>query len=92
MRFLPISALLAATDVGVFAVPQGPPGAAPAPKAGGPPSGKAPGGGGGKTGCGKNSGPTGLGSILGSDARPSTGCTKLEVLIGWSKSFPFGKY
>jgi hypothetical protein len=42
---------------------------------------------GGKGGKGERAGgPTGLGALLGPDARPGVGCAKLEVLIGWSKS------
>ena len=41
----------------------------------------------GKGGKGERAGgPTGLGALLGPDARPGVGCAKLEVLIGWSKS------
>ena len=40
---------------------------------------------GGKSGkSGKGGGPTGLGALLGSGARPGVGCAPLEVLIGWS--------
>jgi hypothetical protein len=81
MRFLTFSALLAITGVGVFSAPQNEPIGAPGPKAGGQSGGKSPGGGGGGGSSG-NSGPTGLGAILGSEARPGTGCAKLEVLIG----------
>ena len=73
--------LLAIHSIGVFAAPQGGEGSPP-------PAGKS--GGGGKTSAGAKSnpggGPTGLGAILGSGARPGTGCAKLEVLIGWSHS------
>jgi hypothetical protein len=40
----------------------------------------------GKGGKGERAGgPTGLGALLGPDARPGGGCARLEVLIGWSK-------
>jgi hypothetical protein len=43
----------------------------------------------GKGGKGeRGGGPTGLGALLGADARPGVGCAKLEVLIGWSKRIP----
>jgi len=79
MRFLAVSVLLATTGVGVFAIPQT--------------SGKPPGGGGKSGGAASgNGGPTGLGALLGSDARPGTGCAKLEVLVarGTFEPGPYG--